>query len=161
MSGNFSVEDPPNTNDPNLPDVAKFLRVQLRDEASFFKFGAELVSDKRTSVRSIQQDETKPELEKKCLELVELWISSVEGRKWQDLTEAARKSGFGGLATDLAAEFGSQKEPQNESAKVANGGNYKYIINFCVLASSYFCVHNVHVVQHRDFKYTVICALYN
>ena len=82
--------------DPNLPDVAKFLRVQLRDEANFYKFGAEFVRDKRTSVKSIQQDITKPELEKKCLELIELWIGNVGGRKWQDLVEAANKSGFSG-----------------------------------------------------------------
>ena len=108
MSENFSVEDPPDINDPNLPDVAKFLRVYLKDGSNFYKFGAELVpKDKRTSVKGIQQDTTN--LDKKCLELIELWINSVEGREWQDLVEAARKSRFGGLATDLTEEFGSRE----------------------------------------------------
>ena len=131
-SENFSVDDFPDVLDPNLPDVAKFLGVHLKDGSNFYKFGAELVRDKRTSIKGIQQDMTKPELEKKCLELIELWICNVVELKWQDLVEAANKSGLGGLATALAAEFGSQKEPQNENAKVANGGNYKYsIISVC------------------------------
>ena len=129
MSGNFSVEDPPDITDPNLSDVAKFLSVRLNDGPDFYRFGAELMSRDRTSVRAIQQDTTK--LDKKCLELIELWINRVEGREWQDLVEAARKSGFGGLATALAAEFGSQREPPRQNESATNGGNYSSIISVC------------------------------
>ena len=85
--------------------------------------------DKRTSVKDIKQDTTKPKLEKKCLGLIELWIGNVKGPKWQDLVEAANKSGFSGLATALAAEFGlSQKKPPNERE---NGGNNYRSISVC------------------------------
>ena len=92
MSENFSVEDPPDISDPNLSGVAMFLRVHLNDEVNFYKFGAALMPKDRISVRAIQQDTTK--LDKKCLELIELWIRSVRGRKWQDLVEAANNSDF-------------------------------------------------------------------
>ena len=86
--------------------------------------------DKRTSVKDIQQDTTKPELKKKCLELIELWIGNVKGRKWQDVVEAANKSGFSGLATALAAEFAwpESKKPPNERE---NGGNNYRSISVC------------------------------
>ena len=79
------------------------------------------MSDKKLDVKSIQQDTATPRLEDKCLRLIELWIRSVQGLKWQDLIEAATKSGFGGLATVLNAELNA-----------TNGGNYRHNINFCV-----------------------------
>ena len=120
-SANFSVVTPPSILDPNLPDVAKFLSVHLENDSNFYRFGVHLVSDKKLDVKSIQQDKTTPRLEDKCLRLIELWIRSVKGLKWQDLIEAATKSGFGGLATVLNAELSA-----------TNGGNYRHNINFCV-----------------------------
>ena len=131
MSEIFSVEDPPDINDPNLSGVAKFLRVHLNDGSNFYKFGAELMPERdRTSVKDIELNATTA-LHKKCLELIELWIRSVEGRKWQDLVEAAKNSGFGGLATALATEFGSQREPPRQNESATNGGNYSSIISVC------------------------------
>ena len=115
--GSFSVDDPPSTLDPNLPDVAKFLSVHFENNSDFYKFGAELVNDKKIDVKVIQQDLTKPKLGDKCLGLIELWISSVKAPKWQDLVEAASKSGFNGLATALTEELDSQKEPLSGSVK--------------------------------------------
>ena len=129
-SGNFSVCDPPSTLDPNLPDVAKFLSVHFENNSDFYKFGAELVNDKILDVKVIQQDSNK-KLGDKCLGLIELWISSVKAPKWQDLIEAASKSGFGGLATALTEELDSQKEPRSGSvekldirSKSGYGGKY-------------------------------------
>ena len=129
----FSVDDPPHVMDPNLVNVAKYLSVYLGNDADFYKFGAQLVSNKKVDVQIIRKDTTKS-LPKKCLALIELWITSVTGSKWQDVIEAASVSGFGGLATTLKAEFGSQKEQQKEK-RVVSGDNYKGIItiNYCVL----------------------------
>ena len=87
------------------------------------------MGDKMLCVQTIGRDENKP-LVNKCLELIELWIRSVKSSKWQNLVEAAEESGFGGLATALIAEFGSQEvEPPKESMKpVENGGNYKHTV---------------------------------
>ena len=79
------------------------------------------MSHKKIDVKGIQQDTTKARLEDKCLELIELWIRSVEDSKWPDLLEAADKSGFGGLVTALSAEL---YEPV---VKEANRGNYKHM----------------------------------
>ena len=119
--------------DPNLVDVAKYLSVHLGNDADFYKFGVQLVSNK-VNVKVIGQD-TKS-LPNKCLALIELWIRSVVDPQWQDLTEAASASGFGGLATALTAELGSQRGSQKEQQKekrAVGGGNYKGIINCCVL----------------------------
>ena len=126
----FSVKDPPDILDPNLYDFAMFLSVHLGSVADFLKFGEKLVGDKILYVQTIGKDVNKP-LVNKCLELIELWIKSVESPKWQNLVEAAEESGFGGLATALIAEFGSQEvEPPKESVKrVENRGNYKYTVN--------------------------------
>ena len=90
------------------------------------------MSNKRLDVRSTHQDATKPKLEDKCLGLIELWIRSVNACKWQDLIEAANKSGFGGLATALTEELDSQKELRNGSAEKLNesayGGKYKHTV---------------------------------
>ena len=111
--------------DPFLIDVAKFLSVHLENYEDFHKFGAELVSNKKVYVKIIQQDTTK-KLPNKCLALIELWIKSVAGAKWEDLIKAAEASDLDGIATALTAEFGSQKEPQKGSVKLAKiGGNYK------------------------------------
>ena len=129
MSENFSVEDPPDINDPNLSGVAKFLRVYLNDGVNFYKFGAALMPKDRTSVKDIQLNAAT--VHKKCLELIELWIRSVQGQNWQDLVEAANNSGFGGLAMALAAEFGSQREPPRQNESATNGINYSSIISVC------------------------------
>ena len=121
----FLVEDPPNAIDPSLDDVAKYLSVHLGNDADFYKFGAQLVSNKKIDVQIIRKDTIS--LPKKCLALIELWIKSVTGPKWQDVIEAASVSGFGGLVTALTDEFGSQKEQQKEKRAV-NGDNYKGII---------------------------------
>ena len=93
----------------------------MKNDSNFYKFGVELVSGKKLDTKVIELDKTKPKLEDKCSELIELWISIVEGPKWQDLIEAARKSGFSGLATALTAELDSQPEPQKEITKRAEG----------------------------------------
>ena len=116
-SETFSVDDHPQALDQNLPDVAKFLSIHLKNDSNFYKFGAELVSGKKLYAKVIELDKTIPKLEDKCLELITLWISVVEGPKWQDLIEAARKSGFSGLATALTAELYSQKEPRSEGER--------------------------------------------
>ena len=103
----------------------------MKNDSNFYKFGAELLSDKKLDVKVIELDKTKPKLEDKCLELIELWISIVEGPKWQDLIEAASKSGFSGLATALTAELDSQTESQKEITKQAEG---EHIIIKSVLA---------------------------
>ena len=120
-SETFSVDDHPHALDHNLPDVAKFLSVHLKNDSNFYKFGVELVSGKKLDAKVIELDKTKPKLEDKCLELIELWISIVGGPKWQHLIEAASKSGFSGLATTLTTEFDSQPEPQKEITKRAEG----------------------------------------
>ena len=79
------------------------------------------MSGKKLDAKVIELDKTKPKLEDKCLELIELWINVVGGPKWQDLIEAASKSGFSGLATTLTTEFDSQPEPQKEITKRAEG----------------------------------------
>ena len=121
--------------DPNLVDVAKYLSVHLGNDADFYKFGAQLVSNKKVDVQIIRQDGTKS-LPNKCLALIELWIRSAVDPKWQDLIKAASASGFGGLATALTTEFGSQqgsqKEQQKEKREVG-GDNCKGTINRCVL----------------------------
>ena len=116
--------------DPNLIDVAKYLTVYLQNDAHFYKFGVKLVSNEKVTVKVIEQG-TKS-LQNKCLELIELWIRSVVDPKWQDLIEAASASGFNGLAKALTTEFGSQRGSQKEKRAVG-GGNYKGIINCCVL----------------------------
>ena len=120
-SETFSVDDHPHALDQNLPDVAKFLSIHLKNDSNFYKFGVELVSGKKLDAKVIELDKTKPKLEDKCSELIELWISIVEGPKWQDLIEAASKSGFSGLATALTAELDSQTESQKEITKRAEG----------------------------------------
>ena len=120
--------------DPNLVDVAKYLSVHLGNDADFFKFGVQLVSDKKLDVKVIAQD-TKS-LPNKCLALIELWIRSVVDPKWQDVIKAASASSFDGLATALTAEFGSQRSSQKEEQeekRAVGGGNYKGIINCCVV----------------------------
>ena len=107
--------------DPFLIDVAKFLSVYLENYEDFHKLGAELVSNKKVDVKIIQQDTTK-KLPNKCLALIELWIKSVSGAKWEDLIKAAEASHLNGIATALTAEFGSQTEPQKESVKWAKIG---------------------------------------
>ena len=79
------------------------------------------MKDKRLDVKDIQRDTSKPRLKDKCLGLIELWIRNVNDPKWQDLREAASKSGLDGLATALTAEF-----------TTTNAGNYKHNTNFCV-----------------------------
>ena len=118
--------------DLNLVDVANYLSVHLGNDADFYKFGAQLVSNKKVDVQIIQKDTIS--LPKKCLALIELQITSLAGPKWQDVIEAASVSGFGGLATALTDEFGSQKEQQKEKQAVS-GDNCKGIItiNYCVL----------------------------
>ena len=126
-SESFSVDDPPNVMDPFLIDVAKFLSVHLENHSLFYKFGADLVSNKKVDVKIIQQDTT-TKLPNKCLALIELWITSVADPKWQDLIEAAGASDLDRFTTALTAEFSSQKGPQKESVKWAKiGGNYKHI----------------------------------
>lgn len=100
----------------------------MENDLNFYKFGVRLVSsDKKVAVKIIQGDSTKPKLEDKCLALIELWVRSVKGPKWQDLTEAASKSSFDGFATALTTELSSRKEPKKESVKPAEGGgNYKH-----------------------------------
>ena len=121
----FLVDDPPDVMDPNLVDVAKYLSVHVGNDADLYKFGAQLVSNKKVDVQIIRKDTIS--LPKKCLALIELWITSITGPKWQDVIEAASVSGFGGLATTLTDEFGSQKEQQKEK-QVVSGDNYKGII---------------------------------
>ena len=121
----FLVDDPPDVMDPNLVDVAKYLSVHLGNDADFYKFGAQLVSNKIVDVQIIRKDTIS--LPKKCLALIELWITSITGLKWQDVIEAASVSGFGGLVTALNDKFGSQKEQQKEK-QVVSGDNYKGII---------------------------------
>ena len=120
-SETFSVDNHPHALDQNLPDVAKFLSIHLENDSNFYKFGVELVSGKKLDAKVIELDKTIPKLEDKCLELIKLWISVVEGPKWQDLIEAASKSGFSGLATALIVELDSQTEPQKEITKRAEG----------------------------------------
>ena len=68
----------------------------------------------------------KVELQKKCLQLIELWIKSVKGPKWQHLAQAASKSKLEGLATALTEElqWNGQNELQ-ESVDETRGGKYK------------------------------------
>ena len=140
----FSVTDPPSVLDPNVSDVAKFLSVYLENDENFHKFGAQLVSAKPLEVTIIKQK--KVELKKKCLQLIELWITNVKGPEWQHLVEAASKSDLEGLATDLTdqLQLNGQKELQ-ESADETKGGKYKiaYLKStlVCTSYSSYFCVH--------------------
>ena len=140
----FSVTDPPSIMDPNLSDVAKFLSAHLDDDHDFHKFGAQLVSAKSIDVTLIKKK--KVELQEKCLKLIELWIKSVEGRKWQHLAQAASKSNLKGLATALTEELqlDGQKELQ-VSVDETKGGKYKIAYlkstSVCTGYSSYFCVH--------------------
>ena len=128
----ISVTDPPSILDPNLSDVAKFLSAYLDDE-DFHKFGAQLVSAKLVEVTIIKKKEV--ELQKKCLQLIELWIKSVKGPKWQHLAQAASKSNLEGLATDLnkQLQLNGQKELK-ESVDETEGGKYKIAskINLCL-----------------------------
>ena len=132
-SEHFAVTDPPSILDPNLSDVAKFLSVYLENDENFHKFGAQLVSTQLINVTIIKQK--KVELQKKCLELIELWIRNVNGPKWQHLAQAASKSKLEGLATVLSEELqlNGQKELQ-ESVDETRGGKYKVasIINLYV-----------------------------
>ena len=132
-SENFSVTDPPSILDPNLSDVAKFLSAYLNDDQDFHKFGAQLVSAKLTDVTLIKKK--KIELQEKCLKLIELWIQSIKGPKWEHLAQAASESNLEGLATALTEELQSngQKELQ-ESVDETKGGKYKIAskINLCV-----------------------------
>ena len=110
FSENFSVGDPPDVLDENLSAVASLISVYLNNNlANFYKFGANLLSDKKVEVKVIEQgnNPNRPGFPGKCLELIELWISSVSGVKWAHLIIAANESGFGGLATALTAEFTS------------------------------------------------------
>ena len=65
----FLVDDPPDVMDLNLVDVAKYLSVHLGNDADFYKFGAQLVSNKKVDVQIIQKDTIS--LPKKCLALIE------------------------------------------------------------------------------------------
>ena len=129
--------------DPNLSDVAKFLSTYLNDD-KFHKFGAQLVSGKSMDVTLIKKK--KVELEEKCSKLIELWIKSVKGPKWQHLAQAASKSNLEGLATALTKELqlNGQKELQ-VSMDEMKGGKYKIAYlkstSVCTSYSSYFCVH--------------------
>ena len=129
----FSVTDPPSILDPTSSDVAEFLSVLLHDDQDFHRFGAQLLSAKPLEVTIIKQK--KVELQEKCLRLIELWIKSVKGPKWQHLVEAASKSNLEGLATALTEELqlNGQKELQ-ESVDETKGGKYKIAskINLCV-----------------------------
>ena len=93
----------------------------------------------------------KIELQEKCLKLMELWIQSVKGLKWQHLVQAANECNLEGLATALTEELQSngQKELQ-ESVDETKGGKYKIAskINLCVyyIASSYF-VYTYHIAE--------------
>ena len=105
----------------------------MDDDQDFHKFGAQLVSGKSIDVTLIKKK--KVELQEKCLKLIELWIRSVNGPKWQHLAQAASKSNLEGLATALTEELqlNGQKELQ-ESVDETRGGKYKIasIINLCV-----------------------------
>ena len=129
-SEHFSVTDPPGILDPNLSDVAKFLSVYLENDENFHKFGAQLVSAKPLEVTIIKQK--KVELQKKCLELIELWIRNVNGPKWQHLAQAASKSKLKGLATVLSEEL--QLNDQKELQESVDGGKCKIASkdNLCV-----------------------------
>ena len=99
----------------------------------FHKFGTQLVSAKPLEVTIIKQK--KVELQEKCSLLIELWIRSIKGPKWQHLVDAASKSNLEGLATALTEELqlNGQNEPQ-ESVDETRGGKYKItsIINLSV-----------------------------
>ena len=105
----------------------------MDDDEEFHKFGAQLVSAKPIEVTIIEKKEVG--LQKKCSQLIELWIKSVKGPKWQPLAQAASKSNLEGLATVLNEELQSngQKELQ-ESVDKTRGGKYKIAskINLCV-----------------------------
>ena len=105
----------------------------MNDDHDFHKFGAQLVSAKLTDVTLIKKK--KIELQEKCLMLIELWIQSVKGPKWQHLAQAASESNLEGLATALTEELqlNGQKELQ-ESVDETKGGKYKIAskINLCV-----------------------------
>ena len=121
--------------DPNLVEVAKFLSVYLENDENFYQFGVALVSNRKVDVKIIARDPSKS-LPNRCLALLELWIRSAVDPQWQDLIEAARASGFGGLARALAAKFGSQRGSQRGSQKeeqAVGEGDCIGIINCCVL----------------------------
>ena len=154
----FSVDDYPHTLDKNLTDVVKLLSNHLKNNSNFGTFAAELLSDTKFDAKVIVLDKTKPKLEDKCLELLELWIWLLEGSKWQDLIEAARKSGFSGLASRLAvaftAEFDSQQELQKQFTKRSEGErNYKIcassVATELVYSTIVFLCTNVHVIAIR------------
>ena len=128
----ISVTDPPSIVDPNLSDVANFLSTYLDDEY-FHKFGAQLVSAKLVEVTIIKKKEV--ELQKKCLQLIELWIKSVKDPKWQHLAQAASKSNLKGLVTGLNEQLQlNGQEELKESVDETEGGKYKIAskINLCV-----------------------------
>ena len=101
-----------------------FLSAYLDNDEEFHKFGTKLVSAKPLEVTIIKKKEVG--LQKKCSQLIELWIKSVKGPKWQHLAQAASKSNLEGLATVLTEELQSngQKELQ-ESVDETRGGKYK------------------------------------
>ena len=105
----------------------------MNDDHDFHKFGAQLVSAKLTDVTLIKKEKIK--LQEKCLKLIELWIQSVKGPKWEHLAQAASESNLEGLATALTKElqWNGQKELQ-ESVDETKGGKYKIAskINLCV-----------------------------
>ena len=114
FSENFSVDDPPDILDENLSAVANLISAHLSSNlANFYKFGANLLSDKKVEVKVIEQgnNPNRPGFQGKCLELIELWIKSTAGAQWEQLMKAANESGFGGLETTLRAEFTSPGEP--------------------------------------------------
>ena len=150
--------------DPNLSDVAKFLSAYLENDENFHKFGVQLVNAKLTDVIIIKQK--KVELQEKCSKLIELWIRSVKGPKWQHLVKAASKSNLDGLATALTEQWqlNGQKELQNESVDKAKGGKYEHSIcnqSLCVLTTSYFCVHiyNSYIPQRNTHFVRITNAL--
>ena len=117
----------------------------MDDDEEFHKFGAQLVSAKPIEVTIIKKKEVG--LQKKCSQLIELWIKSVKDPKWQHLAQAASKSNLEGLATVLNEELQSngQKELQ-ESVDETRGGKYKIAskINLCVCHLVHtLCAHTI------------------
>ena len=113
-------------------EIASFLSVYLNDSDNFYKFGAQLLSGARVEVMNIKQDKNTPQVDKKCLALIELWIKSVDGAKWQDLIPAASGSGFKGLATALTDELGGEPlqisvAPERDIRSLREGKYKRYL----------------------------------